>query len=209
MIARIKFVSQNELNSQQLKELQEFLGESVRAEQMKIEYDGSIVPTSWRDTFSREKVEQDSDYNLVTPADRFRISDDSSYLVDFQQFSTKFPQLEVTVRGIPRALGSYHLDFIQEMQKVAQKIDEAKNRFDSVVEFNQKCNVHVPNLGLLNINRLAYYEDACTERLQDKLVQGWRILAICPQPDQRRPDYILGMHVIEKEDSVDVVRFAD
>lgn len=25
-----------------------------------------------------------------------------------------------------------------------------------------------------------------------ELDAGWRILAVCPQPDQRRPDYILG-----------------
>jgi len=35
-------------------------------------------------------------------------------------------------------------------------------------------------------------EDYCTERLQDDLDSGWKILAICVQPDGRRPDYILG-----------------
>lgn len=35
-------------------------------------------------------------------------------------------------------------------------------------------------------------EDACTDQLQGALNSGWRIISACPQPDQRRPDYILG-----------------
>lgn len=58
--------------------------------------------------------------------------------------------------------------------------------------FNQKCEVHVPGLGLLNVNETKVVEDYCTHALQNELDDGWRILAICPQPDQRRPDYVLG-----------------
>lgn len=57
---------------------------------------------------------------------------------------------------------------------------------------NQKCNVAVPGLGLLAINQVAVRENYCTEELQSELENGWHILAICVQPDQRRPDYILG-----------------
>jgi hypothetical protein len=39
---------------------------------------------------------------------------------------------------------------------------------------------------VLNLN------DQCTDGLREYLKEGWRILAICPQPGQRRPDYILG-----------------
>lgn len=31
-----------------------------------------------------------------------------------------------------------------------------------------------------------------TDVLQEQIAKGWRIIAACPQPDQRRPDYILG-----------------
>jgi hypothetical protein len=34
--------------------------------------------------------------------------------------------------------------------------------------------------------------DACSDALQNELDNGWRIIAACPQPDQRRPDYSLG-----------------
>ena len=58
--------------------------------------------------------------------------------------------------------------------------------------FNEKVNVAVPSNGMLNITVVKVYENACTESLQEELNSGWKILAICPQPDQRRPDYILG-----------------
>lgn len=58
--------------------------------------------------------------------------------------------------------------------------------------FNQRVNVHVPGLGLLLLNEIKVMEDACTDNIQKELNAGWRIVAVCPQPDSRRPDYILG-----------------
>lgn len=58
--------------------------------------------------------------------------------------------------------------------------------------FNQRCNVHVPSLGLLLIDEVRVLENACTDTVQQELEQGWRIVAVCPQPDQRRPDYVMG-----------------
>lgn len=52
--------------------------------------------------------------------------------------------------------------------------------------------VSIPNLALLMIDEVTWLEDECTERLQEKLDEGWRILAVCPPNSQRRPDYILG-----------------
>lgn len=57
---------------------------------------------------------------------------------------------------------------------------------------NQKVNVVVPGLGLLMLSEVRVATDYCTEDLNIDLRQGWRIVAVCMQPDQRRPDYILG-----------------
>lgn len=57
---------------------------------------------------------------------------------------------------------------------------------------NQKVNVVVPGLALLSMERATVIYDACTDELNVFMKDGWRILAICPQPDQRRPDYVLG-----------------
>lgn len=57
---------------------------------------------------------------------------------------------------------------------------------------NTRCNVAVAGLGLLTVDEVTHECDCCTDRLQSLLAEGWRILAVCVQPDQRRPDYILG-----------------
>lgn len=81
-------------------------------------------------------------------------------------------------------------------QHITEKLSEIEAKIggvgDSSRAFNERVNVHVPGLGLLLINEALVEHDACTERLNDMLQQGWRILAVCPQPDQRRPDYVMG-----------------
>lgn len=44
---------------------------------------------------------------------------------------------------------------------------------------------------LMQVNDLMLCEDYCTDALQVKLDDGWRIIAVCPQ-EARRPDYVLG-----------------
>ena len=57
--------------------------------------------------------------------------------------------------------------------------------------FNEKTSSEQPGPSLLNVDETLLMEDACTNALQENLENGWRILAVCPQP-QRRPDYVLG-----------------
>jgi hypothetical protein len=57
---------------------------------------------------------------------------------------------------------------------------------------NAAAIVHVPDQALLYVDEVTYLSDECTDRLQDHLNEGWRILAVCPPCSQRRPDYILG-----------------
>lgn len=52
--------------------------------------------------------------------------------------------------------------------------------------------VSVANVGLLDVTDVDYHEDLCTDRLREYLKVGWRILAVCPPNDARRPTYILG-----------------
>lgn len=53
--------------------------------------------------------------------------------------------------------------------------------------------VSVPGgVALTNIASVAYLEDCCTDKLQGCLDNGWRILAVCPPNDARRPTYIIG-----------------
>lgn len=59
----------------------------------------------------------------------------------------------------------------------------------------QVVQIHVPNFAMLSINQVDVLEDACTDALQEKLDEGWRILAVCPPLDERRPTYIIGRYV--------------
>lgn len=62
-----------------------------------------------------------------------------------------------------------------------------------VPAFNKKVQVIVPSLGLLLLDEVMLANDCCTDELNRLMrEQCWRIVAVCPQPDQRRPDYILG-----------------
>lgn len=83
---------------------------------------------------------------------------------------------------------------LSEIDRLIDKLNEATKRAGDV-SFNERCRVHVPGLGLLAMNEVKIMEDGCTNTLQDFLRDGWRIIACCPQPDQRRPDYILGRTV--------------
>lgn len=64
----------------------------------------------------------------------------------------------------------------------------------SVNNYNQRVDVHMPGQALAMYNELMLLEDSCTDRVAESLDNGWRIIACCPQPDQRRPDYVLGRY---------------
>lgn len=57
---------------------------------------------------------------------------------------------------------------------------------------NYTVHVAIPNLGLLTVEEVMVEEDCCTDNLQRRLNEGWRILCVCPPKNARRPDYILG-----------------
>jgi hypothetical protein len=81
-------------------------------------------------------------------------------------------------------LKSNEVDFI---------IKDFKNTYKSQnMSDGNQYHYHLPNIGLLLINEVTWLEDACTEVLQGKLDEGFRIIAVCPPNGARRPDYILG-----------------
>ncbi len=84
------------------------------------------------------------------------------------------------------------IDKLVEMQRQLDAKLSGALPLDKVQVLNERVHVHVPGIGLLLINEVDVQKDYCTEELQEKLEGGWRIIACCPQPDQRRPDYILG-----------------
>lgn len=89
---------------------------------------------------------------------------------------------------------------VQNIQLLLNRIEEKTKQIDKTIDimkshtFNQKVSVHVGGGLMVTYNDLCLKEDCCTDALQSELNNGWRIIAVCVQPDQRRPDYILGRY---------------
>lgn len=72
------------------------------------------------------------------------------------------------------------------VERLVDKLASAPGRMNERVQAEQ------PSNALMEVTETMLLEDCCTDNLQSYLSDGWRILAIQPQPDQRRPDYIMG-----------------
>lgn len=124
-------------------------------------------------------------------------STDHSYrllTIDTDKFVlTQEELVELAVSGIQYKVNrtiTTNVDISQQLMDLAHKpiklVTEQGN------QYNTKCEVHMPGQALSFYNEVQLLEDSCTDVLQTSLNSGWRIIAACPQPDQRRPDYILG-----------------
>lgn len=103
-------------------------------------------------------------------------------------------QLRIHAEPKPEAFVSIAVS-MREIKDMVGKLTAKINGFEKIENdtvYNEKCEVHIPGFGLLLIDEVIVEKDFCSESLQDRLEKGWRIIAACPQPDQRRPDYVLG-----------------
>jgi hypothetical protein len=91
----------------------------------------------------------------------------------------KFEVNRIITQGILGTLGAI-VDQLRELNRTHQ------------IAFNERVQVAVPDSGLLNIKELRIETNCCTDAANGLLQEGWKIVAICPQPDQRRPDYVFG-----------------
>lgn len=81
-----------------------------------------------------------------------------------------------------------------EIASFMRRIEELAKQFADVKGLmNDKLGVHLSGNQLLLYNEVSLMENACTNVLQKRLRDGWRIIAVCPQ-EARRPDYILGRY---------------
>ena len=83
------------------------------------------------------------------------------------------------------------LDISQQLMDLAEK-PSITLKTEQGNEYNTKCEVHMPGMALAMYNEVRVMTNECTDSLQEHLQTGWRIIAACPQPNQRRPDYVLG-----------------
>lgn len=150
----------------------------------KIPYDKAIALAALLDRKLEEVIDGEPDKEGLVELRSWR-----TYLVDVEELNRVIPDTPFVIKRMLKTKYDY-VAILDKMKEVADKLE--KMTFAPEQDFNYRVNVHVPNLGLLMVNEVTWLEDCCTEVLQEYLDKGWRILAVCPQPDQRRPDYILG-----------------
>lgn len=135
-------------------------------------------------------------YNASDGLDLYVVKSDMTYIVDtdlllltIDRFNTKVIYTVVgQLKDMPSAFQSSENKVLEKLLSLEEKL----SLFDKTQQFNTKVGVHISDLGLLNIKEVDVLEDICTDTLQKWLDEGWRIITVCPQPDKRRPDYILG-----------------
>ncbi len=88
------------------------------------------------------------------------------------------------------------LEFKVKQRLGVQRLIEDFGISNAPAPVNERCHVIVSGSHLMSIREVKAMENLCTDILQSELNAGWCILAICVQPDTRRPDYILGRRII-------------
>lgn len=96
---------------------------------------------------------------------------------------------------IPIEVLSYYLPCEVDAIHHSIPLNQMQQRTDAPL--NARAQVITPGHALQDYDQVYVEVDCCTDRLQDLLNEGWRLLAICVQPDQRRPDYVLGRRAAE------------
>jgi len=113
--------------------------------------------------------------------------------IDLEDFSRK---INIPFKVISSKILNFAANQTLDFSKSFRQLEELSNSLNDKIKdvtFNQKCDVHISGNMLLTINDLILIEDSCTDEIQIELNNGWRIVAVCVQP-QRRPDYILGRY---------------
>jgi hypothetical protein len=87
-----------------------------------------------------------------------------------------------------------------DLNKLATRITDSLIGTQGDKLFNNRLEIHQPNMPLFTYNKFINLDDCCTEKLQDDYIdEGWRVVAVIPQPDQRRPDYIVGKYIKDSD----------
>lgn len=95
---------------------------------------------------------------------------------------------------------------VPNLNNFSVALDAIRTSLETATMLNQACNVGAGGTSLLGINQLMLLENACTDAVQHLLKQGWRIVSALVQPNQRRPDYVLGKRLSDDETTHNALR---
>lgn len=113
----------------------------------------------------------------------------------------EFFKPETTAETVKKDCSNQYGDLIMDAEEmgawndagVTVEVSRVKGLASNSKELAQTVfQVHVANVGLMQIQLVEVLEDCCTNELQDWLKRGWRIIAVCPPNNTRRPAYVIG-----------------
>lgn len=106
--------------------------------------------------------------------------------------------VDLAERGLPFSVqesnnlkGSFEGQIASYLQRIHEKIAGVKSGGAP----SRETHLHVESATdswLHAVNDVMVQEDCCTDDLRRLIDEGWRIVAVCPQARNRRPDYVLG-----------------
>jgi hypothetical protein len=113
-----------------------------------------------------------------------------------EKWDVGWRQFEYDARvEIPLEALSYYLPCEVAAIHHTASVSQLVQRMDAPL--NTRVQVITPGHALQDYDEVCVESDCCTDHLQTMLNNDWRILAVCVQPDQRRPDYVLGRRIKE------------
>lgn len=135
-------------------------------------------------------------YNHVNEKDLPVLSEPHGWNIVVLATREQYADMVISLRGVAdcEAVGTMNVQLASgahanHFSHMAEKMATATSGM-----FNERVEVHMPGQALATYNETMLLQDSCTDALQNEIDSGWRIIAVCPQPDQRRPDYILGRY---------------
>lgn len=139
-----------------------------------------------------KKIDEYYRYDRLQDKDWVFVNQNNN-LVDLNYFALncRFPfEIEKCIKSEEPTVNNL-TTLLNQVEEKFNYIDKQLDIFKNQ-QMNQKVNVHVGGGLIVTYNEVKLEKDSCTDELQKELTGGWRIVAVCVQPDQRRPDYILG-----------------
>jgi hypothetical protein len=162
-----------------------------------VETDGTIK--YYTDQTMSKEVTNSYRYNRVEDKD-WVIVNQNNNMVELERFALNCKHQYTISKCVKSEQPTMHnlSIMLNQIEEKFSYIDKQLDLFSNQ-QFNQKVNVHVGGGLIVTYNDLKLMEDSCTDALQSELNNGWRIIAVCVQPNNRRPDYILGRYNSELE----------
>ena len=164
-----------------------------------------IKPT-WQSRFTKEETikfceHYDKPNTEWKEQDDGTFSPENSYWLHVNDNPVNFKQMfPNTLVEVGDAVATTQgLEIVNSLRSIEDKLTSTMLNLRSAgvpnkpaYESDGKTRVAMPEWFMAHIRKVEVRNDCCTDALQSDLDDGWHILAICPQPGQRRPDYILG-----------------